>query len=190
MGLLGEGVGAGRHRHRAHRFEELAGRSHRAGDQDGPLGVGGHRGVGDLTADADAGGVELDHALVEVVELEPEVGAAEGVGQEDVAAGVDVRRVDRADPIGFVDVPRLGRVARLEATGEELGAHRSVDEEGTRGGQCVAKLRHGSQCACFSPSNVTSLPRLMLTPSRLARYGSKVRAIAWWSAAVLGRWSS
>ena len=73
--------------------------------------------------------VELEHAVLGVVQLQPVPVAAERVREDDVGARVDERPVQLLHPFGMVDVPELGRLARLEAHLEVVRAGRAVGEQ-------------------------------------------------------------
>ena len=61
--------------------------------------------------------------------------AAEGVGQDDVGAGVHEPPVQVLHPVGLVDVPELGCLAGLEPHREVVGAGGAVGEQDTLGGE-------------------------------------------------------
>ena len=112
---------------------------------------------------ADRGGpVELLDAVVEAVELEPEGGAAERVGQHDVGPGGNVVGVHRGDTVGLLDVPALGRLARRETVVEQLGAHGAVEQHRAAVGDQVGERVHGVQCAAAA-----SATRRWLRPSAI-----------------------
>ena len=91
----------------AERLEERARRSDRAGDHHRALG-----GLGHLAGELGGALRELADPGLGAVEREPVAVAAEGVGQDDVGARVDEPAVQVLDPVGVVDVPELGRLAR------------------------------------------------------------------------------
>ena len=66
------------------RFEQLTGRPHVAGDQDGPLG-----GVGNAARRNHRRPIELGRAVLEVVQFETIAGAAKRIAEHDIDAGVD-----------------------------------------------------------------------------------------------------
>ena len=67
----------------AERLHQFAGRSHRAGHQ--PI-------ARHFTREPRTGLVQLENAICELVELEPVALAAERIGRDEVAAGLDVAR--------------------------------------------------------------------------------------------------
>ncbi len=143
LGLFGEGGGAALRGHRAHRLEQLAGRPHRAGDQHQAIGVGGHGRVGHVTGERGRGLVELVDLIVELVQGQSEVGPSEAVGEEQIAARVDVGRVGRADLVRLVAVPGLWRIARTQSSTEQLGAGGSIGEGEALSGHEVVQNGHG-----------------------------------------------
>ncbi len=85
--------------------------------------------------------VDLEHAVLGLVQLQPVAVGAEGVGEDDVGAGVDEGAEQRVDRVGVVEVPKLGRVARRQPGGEEVGAGRPVGEQHARFRQAGRQVR-------------------------------------------------
>ncbi len=109
---------------RAHRLKHVADRSDVAGDDDRTAGTVGH-----FTGDARAGDVELSGALLEMVQRETDAIRAEGVGQQNVRAGVDEALVDALHRVRTLDVPRRAVVALAQAEQEKIRAHRAVGDD-------------------------------------------------------------
>jgi hypothetical protein len=63
------------------------------------------------------------------VQHQPACVAAEGVGQDDVGAGVDESLVQRPHALRMLEVPGLGRIARRQAHGEKIRAGCAVGEQ-------------------------------------------------------------
>jgi hypothetical protein len=124
LGLFGIGGGALGHGQLAERHVHLAGRTHGAADHDIAAGFRDH-----LAGQARGGRVELGHPLGCAVQLQAVAGAAEGVGQNDVRAGVDEGAVLAAHLVGLVDVPQLGRVTGGQPGREEVGPGGAVGEQ-------------------------------------------------------------
>ncbi len=129
LALLGEDLDALLVRERAERCEQLTGGADAAGDGDRTAGL-----IGGPAGDRHGGGVELGHPGVEIVEGQAEAVAAEGVGEDDVGAGVDEAAMDLFDQVGLLDIEQLRTTAAFEAEGEESGAHGSVGDQGCAGG--------------------------------------------------------
>ena len=55
--------------------------------------------------------------------------AAEGIGQDDVGAGIDEGLVQREDAIGMLEVPHLRRIAGHQPHLEQIGSGRAVGEQ-------------------------------------------------------------
>ena len=104
--------------------EEVAGRPDRAGDHHRPPG-----GVGDGAGILRGEAVQLAGAVLEIVQHQPTAIGAEGIGEDDVGAGIDEALVERADRVAMRLVPQLRRIARGEAHVEQVGAGRPVGEE-------------------------------------------------------------
>ncbi len=121
--LLGERVERFVVGERAERGEQLAGRPDRAGDDDWA-----GRGVGDFPRELGGAPVELEDAILRVVQLQPMAVPAERVRQDEVGTGVDERPVQLLDALGMVHVPKLGRLPGLETHQEVVRARRAVGE--------------------------------------------------------------
>lgn len=93
-----------------------------------PVGV-----AGGLARDAGGGAVEFRDAAGAAVGFECEARAAEGIGGDEVAAGLRVRGVNGGHIAGSVDIPEHAAVAAGEAAGEQLGAHGAVAAERPQG---------------------------------------------------------
>ena len=94
------------------------------GDEHGAPGGVSH-GAGILRS----GAVQLDDAILKVVQLKPIAGAAEGVGQDDVGASFDVGAMHILHAFGMGDVPLLRAAARDQPARKEFGAHGAVEEQ-------------------------------------------------------------
>ena len=138
----------------AERFEQLAGRAHRAGDEHSSVGAVGGRPGGErsrwLTSSTRSS--SPCNASRKAV-------PAEGVGEHDVGPGGDVVGVHRGDPIGLVEVPPLGRLADRQAAGEQLGAHRPVEDQVAPLGDQLAEDAHGANLCSRSPACVRASER-------------------------------
>ena len=87
---------------------------------------GGHA----LAGDGDAGPVDLAHAVGEAVALEPEAIAAEGVGLDDLGAGLKILLVDSANDIRLREVEFVVAAIDEDAAAVKHGAHGAVAEHG------------------------------------------------------------
>jgi hypothetical protein len=76
------------------------------------------------------------------VGVEPDRGRAEGVREDHVGAGVDVRAMDLGHGVGPFEVQQVGSLAGRQALHLEIGAHRAVEDEHAFG-ECGQKA-HGS----------------------------------------------
>ncbi len=65
--------------------------------------------------------------------------ATEGVGQDDVGAGIDELLVQRAHPVGVVGVPELRRVAGTQTTFEVVRSRGAIGEQRAAGGELLCK---------------------------------------------------
>ena len=110
--------------HRAERNEELAGRADRAGDDDRAAGR-----IGDRPRKLGARLVDLEDAVLGLVQLQPRRVGAERVGQDDVGAGLDEGAIVTLDRLRPLDIPEVGRIAGGQSGGEEIGAGCAVGEE-------------------------------------------------------------
>ena len=116
--LLGERRARAVRRQEAERLHQLAGRAHGTG----------HQAVaGRFAREPRAGLVELGEAVLEPVERQAVARAAERVGRDEVAAGIDIRAVNREDDVGPLCVPALRRAVR-EAGLVQHRAHGTVAE--------------------------------------------------------------
>ena len=136
--LLGERRLAGLPAQGPDRGEDLAGRPHRARDQDRPAGV-----VGDRPGKARRGAVQGADLRLRAMQAEAETIGAEAVGQNEIRAGVDEALVHRAHALRLLQVPQLGRCAGLEAEREQAGAHGAVgDHHGLAREQGAERIGH------------------------------------------------
>ena len=95
----------------------------------------------DLRPSEDRGrAVQLIDPFAEAMQPEPKPVGAERVGQQDPRAGLEVTALDAPDDVGVGQVPDLGRIAELEAVGEQHRAHRAVGEDRTVFPEHVAEL--------------------------------------------------
>ena len=122
----------------AQRFEQLTGRPDAPCDR--------HRAIGQVCSPSrhrDAGLVQLGDTVAELVEIETEPVAAEGVGEDDVGAGLDEPAMDLLDEVTLFHVEQLGAASALEAEREERGSHRPIGHQiGVVGEQI------GEHCSC------------------------------------------
>ena len=101
---------------RPHRHHDVPGRPDRTGDHDGPA-----RRIGDLAAQFGPKAVQLPHAVLAVMQLQAGRVAAEGVGQEDVAARIHGVGIQLLDPVRVIHVPEFRCIARRQAHVEQVG---------------------------------------------------------------------
>ena len=135
LGLLGEGRCAFLDGQRPQRLKEIAGRAHGAGDDHVLPSAFRDGAVGQLGG----GLVDLEDLVLGAVQLQPVGGAAEGVGEDDVRAGVDEGAVVAHHIVRALQVPELRRVAVLQAHGEEVGAGCTVGQQPGAGFQQVGQ---------------------------------------------------
>ena len=129
---------------RAERCEEVAGRPDRAGNHHRPPG-----GIGDGAGVLRGEAVQLAGAILEIVQHQPAAIGAEGIGEDDVGAGIDEALVERTDRVAVRLVPQLRRIARGEAHVEQVRARRPVSEEDwTRGKKRFERCAHGGYGPC------------------------------------------
>ena len=94
-------------------------------------------------------------AALGLVQLEAMAVAAEGVGEDDVGAGIDELLMQRAHLVGLIDVPELRRVACTEPAFEVVGARRPVGQQRAAGGQQFRKRSsHGGSKATAASATV------------------------------------
>ena len=125
--------------HGAKRLEEVAGGAHGAGHHDGAAGPVGH-----LPEQRGAQAVDLAHPALGAMQLQAVGGAAEGVGQDQVAAGRDEGLVVRPDLVRLLLVPQVRRLAGGEPAREEAGAGGTVRQQpGPLGQQGEEEVVHG-----------------------------------------------
>ncbi len=137
---------------------EEAGRADRAGDE--------ARLAGRLARDLGASAVDLERVLAEAPLLELEAGGLEGVGLDDLRAGVEHRRVHALDHVRTVEDQRLVALALESAVvlgGQlellERGAHAAVeDDDSAADGVEVGALPPISRVAPMPPSKTTTRP--------------------------------
>ena len=82
---------------------------------------------------------ELEHPTLGPVQFQPVTVATEGVGQDDVGAGIDELLVQRAHSVGVVGVPELRRVARTQTTFEVVRSCGAIGEQRAAGGEQLCK---------------------------------------------------
>ncbi len=90
--------------------------------------------------------VDLVGAAVGLVQGEAPTVAAEGVGQDDIGAGIDEHLVERLDTVGMLLVPDLRRVAGRQAHVEQIGAGGAVGQQIGALFEHRLKGGHGSSC--------------------------------------------
>ena len=95
--------------------ELLVGRADRAGHEAGPVGIPGLGRIGRLAGEPGRGEVHLPRVLLEAEVGHRHAGGPEGVGLDDVAAGLEIGRVDVPDRIG------LGEHQDVDAVLQVLG---------------------------------------------------------------------
>ena len=140
LDLLGEGVDRLVIGHRAERHEQLAGRADRARDDHLAAGL-----VGDAARDLGGALVQLVHAILRIVQLQPLARAAEGIGEDDVGAGIDEILVQRRDLFRGRLVPQFRRLAGFQPHVEQVGAGRAVGQQyAFFGKQRVDGVGHGN----------------------------------------------
>ena len=110
--------------HGAERDEQLAGGADRAADDD----LAGRR-IGDFACDLGGLPVQLEHPVLGIVKLEAVAGSAEGIGQDDIRAGIDEILVQLDDTVRVRFEPHFRRLAGFEAHVEQIGAGRAVGEQ-------------------------------------------------------------
>jgi len=127
---------------------------HRPGDEAWP--GGGRGGICRLARQARCGGVDVVHLVGQAVLTEHDARAPEGVGLDDVRAGLQVARVDRLDDVRAREHQvlvaaferRPAEVVRGQIPALDGGAHRAVEDEDAfrqGGAQRVGAIggRHG-----------------------------------------------
>ena len=121
QGLLAEGGNTVFFRERAQGLEQLAGRAHRARNHDLAATL-----VGDAACDLGRALVDLGHAVLKIMQLQPVARPAEGIGEDDVGPGIDKALMQPLDAVDMVEVPKLRRVAGLQAHLKQIGAGGAV----------------------------------------------------------------
>ena len=111
------------------RNEQLAGRTHRASNNDWPR----HR-VDDLAREFGRGAGEFVRAVLRLVQLQALAVAAERVGQDDVGASFDELPVQIHHLVGSLDGPELRRVTRHQPGSEVVRAGGAIGEQDPSGG--------------------------------------------------------
>ena len=96
--------------------------------------------AGDLSSQR----IELGHAALRVVELEPVHSAAKAVGQNNVSPCVHKILVQFGDAIRVLGVPELRRVARHQADIEQVAAGGTIGQKPVSGGQQPGEAIAGS----------------------------------------------
>ena len=144
---------------RSERSQEVARRSDRTGDDDGPP-----RAVGDFARDPGGQAIELAGPALELVQHQAAAVGPETVGQNDVGARVDESLMQALDPVRMLGVPEFGRIAGSQAHGEQVGAGRAVREQRPAFGQ------KGLQHVGFSRTP----PRVLRLHLALRRTGARL----------------
>jgi hypothetical protein len=129
---------------------DAAGHDHRAG-----------RRVGDLAGEFGGALGQLVGTRLGLVQLEAVRVAPEGVGEDEVGAGVDEALVQALHPLGVIDRPELGRLTRGEALHEVVGARGAVGEQWAAGGQEIRE--RGTHRVQATPGR--SVDRVRFAPS-------------------------
>ena len=88
--------------------------------------------------------VELGNPVAEIVEIEAEAVPTEGVGEDDVGAGVDEASMHLFDEVPLFDVEQLGTASTFEAEREEGGPHRPVGHQVAVVGEQIGERRVSS----------------------------------------------
>ena len=139
LDLLGEGVDRLVIGHGAERHQQFAGRADRAGHDHLAAGL-----VGDGAGDLGGALVQRVDAILRMMQLQPVAGAAEGVGEDDVGAGVDEILVQAGDRLGRGLVQQFRRLAGLQPHGEQIGAGGAIGEQHALfGDQGFDRIGHG-----------------------------------------------
>jgi hypothetical protein len=133
----------------------VAGRTDRAGDE--AL-------VADrLTGDLGGAPVDLERVLGQAPLVELEAAGLEGVGLDDLGAGLDHRRVDALDDVGPVEDQRLvalaGKAAVVLGGQVELlqgGAHAAVEDDDAAA-DCLEVVAHAAANANSDSANLDKL---------------------------------
>ena len=104
--------------------QQFPGRAYRARDHDGAS-----RGIGDFAGDPGGLLVEFEDAILGVVQLEAVAIAAKGVGQDDVAAGIDEILMQLADVLRLFIIPEFRRMAGGKPHLEQGGAGCAIGKQ-------------------------------------------------------------
>ena len=85
-----------------------------------------------------------------IVQLEPVAVAAEGVGEDDIGAGLDEAAMQCAHAFGMLDIPHFRRVAGDETHLEIIGAGGPIGEKPRAGVERFGKAGsgHAESLAC------------------------------------------
>ena len=124
LDLLGEGIDGFVVGQRAERYQQLAGRSDRAGHDHLAAGL-----VGDGAGDLGGTLVQLEDTVLRVVQLQAVAGAAEGVGEDNVGACLDEIPVQVRDRLGRGLVQQFRCLAGGQAHGEQVRAGGAVGQQ-------------------------------------------------------------
>ena len=108
----------------AKRRQNFSGRSDRPGDQHAAAGLVRH-----LPGQLRRAAVQRSDLIIEAMELKPVPGAAEGVGQEQVAARLDKGLMQGLHPVRMLEQPGLGRLTALQPHGEQVGPGRTIGQQ-------------------------------------------------------------
>ena len=86
--------------------------------------------------------VDLEDAILRLVQLHAVAVGAKAVGQDDVGAGLDEGPEEGVDRLRVVEVPKLRGIAGREPGGEEIGAGCAVGKEDALLGKKFGKCDH------------------------------------------------
>ncbi len=107
------------------RAENIAGRPHGPGDDDGAIAV-----VDDLACEAGGGCRQLGATLFKsFVQFQSQPVAAEAVGQDDVGSGFDEAAMNGQHLFRLLEIPALRCLSGLQPESEHAGAHGAVGQE-------------------------------------------------------------
>ena len=116
-----------------------------------------------LAGKAHAGGVDLRHLARQSMAGQAEAVGAEGVGFENLRAGLQILLVNGENQAGVGEVQLVVAAVDEDAAGIENGAHGAIGEHGAAGedvgklGHSLVMLSHAAGCAKRGPLCYTSV---------------------------------